>query len=204
MAGLLVILTSLIIGVYLTRRLCNDARHKDILRILYVAMGISATGVLSQLFYLPYSHVIYQVCCLTGTSLLLVSMLIFIRKLKHEIFRYPLFMAYSPLILPLTYLLIYDVAILRDILFAGIGILPVLVAVILIDSYKKKEAVRRYSIGIALLISLVLINRNLSLFPFQMPNLELILIGVGGLALYYLFLLTFKDFHINTNPINIE
>ncbi|HLR90432.1 MAG TPA: hypothetical protein VK040_05710 [Balneolaceae bacterium] len=113
-------------------------------------------------------------------------------------------MAYSPLILPLTYLLIYDVAILRDILFAGIGILPVLVAVILIDSYKKKEAVRRYSIGIALLISLVLINRNLSLFPFQMPNLELILIGVGGLALYYLFLLTFKDFHINTNPINIE
>src|SRR5690625_5163425 len=89
-------------------------------------MGISAAGVLSQLFYLPYSHVIYQVCCLTGNSLLLVSMLIFIRKLKHEIFRYPLFMAYSPLILPLTYLLIYDVAILRDILFAGIGILPVL------------------------------------------------------------------------------
>src|SRR5690625_7557268 len=113
-------------------------------------------------------------------------------------------MAYSPLILPLTYLLIYDVAILRDILFAGIGILPVLVAVILIDSYKKKEAVRRYSIGIALLISLVLINRNLSLFTFQMANLELSDIGVWGFALYYLFILTLKDFHIKTNTINIK
>src|SRR5690625_766785 len=161
-------------------------------------MGISAAGVLSQLFYLPFSHVIYQACCLTGNSLLLVSMLIFIRKLKHEIFRYPLFMAYSPLILPLTYLLIYDVAILRDILFAGIGILPVLVAVILIDSYKKKVGVRRYGIVTVLFISLVLINKYLSLTPSLMLNRYLILIGGWELDIYNLLLLSFKDFHTNT------
>lgn len=204
MAGLLVILTSLVIGVYLTKKLFADTSHKDTVRTLYAAMGISAAGVLSQLFYLPYSNVIYQICCLTGISLLLVSILMFIRRLKSEIFRYPLFMVYTPLILPLAYLLIYDVAILRDILFAGIGIIPMLVTVLLIDSYKKTERTGRYSMGILILISLVLIHRNLSLFPFQLPNLELILIGVGGLALYYLFLLTFKDVNLNTNPLITE
>lgn len=204
MAGLLVILTSLVIGVYLTKKFLGNTDDKDVAYTIYTAIGVSSVGVIYRLFYLPYSEFIYQICCLTGMTLLLVSQLMMIRRLKSELFQYPYFMVYTPLIVPFTYFLIYDVEILRDILLTGIGIVPMLVAILLIDSYKKEVRVRTYSIILVGILSLVLINRNLSLLPYQLDNLELIMIGAAGLSLYYLFLKTIKNKTINNDTIQIN
>ena len=193
MAGLLVILTSLVIGVYLTKKFFDDTHNKDVVHTLYTAIGLGSAGVIYHLFYLPFSEFIYLISSITSISVLLVALLMFIRKLKPELFQYPYFMVFTPLILPLSYILIYDVVILRDILFTVVGIVPMLAATLLIDSYKKKERTGTYSMALMGIVSLALLNRNLSVFPFQLPNFELILIGGGGLALFYLFLKTFED-----------
>lgn len=200
MAGLLVILTALVLGVYLTKKFLDDTHNKDIARTMYTAIGVCSAGVIYRLFYLPYGEFVYLTSCITSTSLLLVSLLMFIRNLKSELFQYPYYMVFTPLILPISYILIYDVVILRDILLTSIGIVPMLVVVILIDHYKKEARTGTSSLALMGILSLVLLNRNLAVFQVQLPDLELIIIGAGGLALLYLFLKTFENERLNQIP----
>lgn len=201
MAGLLVILTSLVTGAFLFKKYFNAAQNKQIARIFYSAVALSSAGAIYHLFDLPYSEFIYHLSGITSIAMLLSSMLLFVRDLKFELFHYPFYMMFLPLILPVSYLLLYDVVIMRDILFVCAGIIPLLVTTLLINIYRKQGRESTLALALMGIVSLALLNRNLSVFPIQLPELELIVVGIGSLILFYLFLKTFKDEDFKNNTL---
>ena len=91
-------------------------------------------------------------------SIILAAFLMMIRELKPEVFRYPYFIVLMPLIIPVSYYLIYQTSLMRDIIIHSVSGMIVLVSLILSVSYRSsKKPLISIGLGSFLLLTSILL-----------------------------------------------
>lgn len=148
---LLSIFSSLIcMGIVLRK---YPASHTDIKYLSLAALSVWLLGDLSysiQFSFQEYLNVILQSLAL---SFLLIIFLIFIRKMKPVIFRYPYYMVFIPLLIPLAQIIVIDTPMMRDIFFMSLEGVSILVFSLLCGIYTSEISTKLITLsGIILLI----------------------------------------------------
>lgn len=95
-------------------------------------------------------HVIFQTVSL---SLVLVIFLLFIRQRKPVIFRYPFYIVFVPLLIPIAQLIVMETKIMREIIFMTLQGVSIIVFVLLLIGYSEELQHKVLTIvGVLLLI----------------------------------------------------
>lgn len=117
------------------------------------ALSVWLTGDIILSVNLPYQNVIHVLLQSLSLSLLLIIFLIFIRQRKPVLFRYPIYMAFIPLLIPAAQFIVMDTQIMREIIFMALQGVSIFVFALLSWAYTNELNHKLYSIaGILLLM----------------------------------------------------
>lgn len=94
-----------------------SSKNSDIKSVLIFAISI---WIIGQFFIsgetIHIDNIIAQILHILNISIVLTALLIIVRSLRPAIFRYPYFLVYSPLLVPLFYILIIDTYLIKTII----------------------------------------------------------------------------------------
>lgn len=130
--------------------------------VKYVSSAALLIWILMHIFYgidLPHHQNILDMIHITGLALVLVTLLLIIRYLRPEIFRYPYVLAFAPLLIPVAQLLVIDTHLIKDIIVMSTQGVAIFVFVLLMMS-NKLDLSARFSIivsAILLIITFILV-----------------------------------------------
>lgn len=114
-----------------------DSENYDIKSVLIFAILF---WVGSQFFNtgdtIQIENTISEILHIIKMSLVLTILLIIVRSLRPAIFRYPYFLVYSPLIIPLFFLMIIDTDLIKRIIFMTTQGISILVYLLLLTENK--------------------------------------------------------------------
>ena len=192
MIGSLLLISSVIFGAILCHKNMAD-QFRDA-RIALVTAGCfwliaktyTSTG-------LPFSEIIAEMSLIITFSVILVSLLMMIRKLKPEIFRYPYAMVFMPVVIPFSYYLIYQTSLMKDTILHSVSAMILLVLLVISTGYRKNKKP-----FISVIAGTVLLAGSLSVSFFldedQYIHLLWYLITSAGIAITtYGFIFTFNQ-----------
>lgn len=87
----------------------------------------------------PLSEIIAEMSLIITFSVILVSLLMMIRELKPEIFRYPYVIVFMPAVIPFSYYLIYQTSLMKDTIVHSVSAMIVLVLLVISTGYRKNK-----------------------------------------------------------------
>lgn len=126
---------------------------RDVKYSAFISLILWLTGDIAISLNLPFQDVVqltFQTCSL---SLVLVIFLKFIRRHKPIIFRYPYYMVYLPLLIPITQLIVMNTKVIGNIIFMILQAVSVIVYVILSVGYSNELKNKTLTIvGVLLLL----------------------------------------------------
>lgn len=126
---------------------------RDIKYISLAALFGWMIGDISVAADIPYQenlHILFQSLAL---SLLLIVYLIFIRQRKPVIFRYPYYIIFIPLLIPVAQFIVMQTEIMRQIIFMSLQGVSILVFILLTFGYAKELRYKLLTIiGVILLL----------------------------------------------------
>ncbi len=110
-----------------------SSKNSDIKSILIISILI---WIISQFFNsgdaIQIENTIAELLHILNISLVLTILLIIVRGLRPAIFRYPYFLVYSPLLVPLFFFLIIDTYLIKTIIFMSTQGIALLVYLLLL------------------------------------------------------------------------
>lgn len=110
-----------------------SSKKSDIKSVLIIAISI---WIISQFFNsgdtIQIDNTIAELLHILIISLVLTILLIIVRSLRPAIFRYPYFLVYSPLLVPLFFFLIIDTYLIKTIIFMSTQAIAMLVYLLLL------------------------------------------------------------------------
>lgn len=124
-----------------------SSKNSDIKSVLTVAISI---WIISQFFNsedtIQIDNTIAELLHILNLSLVLTILLIIVRSLRPVIFRYPYFLVYSPLLVPIFFYLIIDTDMIKTIIFMSIQGIAMLVYLLLLT--EKNGVAHKNSYGL--------------------------------------------------------
>lgn len=127
------ILTVAILLIVIYRKF--PPKIRDIKVTSFSALIAWGTGDLFTSINIPYNDTIGVLIQSLSLSLLLVVFLIFIRRRKPQIFRYPYFIVFIPMLLPVAQYIVMDTEIMREVILMSLHGVSILVFTILSIGY---------------------------------------------------------------------
>lgn len=110
-----------------------DSQKSDIKSVLILGISI---WIISQFFNsddtIQIDNTISELLHILNISLVLTILLIIVRSLRPAIFRYPYFLVYSPLLVPIFFLLVIDTYLIKTIIFMSTQAIAWLVYLLLL------------------------------------------------------------------------
>jgi len=175
--------------------------HKNIVdqfRDARIALVASACFWLTAKIYtstgFPLSKFIAEISLIITFSGILVALLMMIRKLKPEIFRYPYVTVFMPVVIPFSYYLIYQTSLMKDTIVHSVSAMIVLVSLIITIGYKKRKKPLISMIAGSLLLAASL---SVSFFLDEDQYIHLLwylITSVGIAVTSYGFIFTFNRY----------
>jgi len=130
-----------------------DTKKNDIKWVLILALVVWITSLFFNSVDTPQIDIyVAEILHIFTMSLVLTLLLIIVRNLRPAIFRYPYFLVYSPLLIPLFFFLIIDTYLIKTIIIMTTQFIAIFVYLLLI--FDENALTHKRSIGI---ISSVLI-----------------------------------------------
>lgn len=130
-----------------------QSSSKEIRYASLIALSTWLIGDIIVSIDLPYQEVLHIILQTVSLSLILVVFLQFIRQRKPVIFRYPYYMVYVPLLIPIAQLIVMDAQIIREIIFMLLQAVSIIVFALLSFGYSEKLKYRLLTIvGLLLLV----------------------------------------------------
>lgn len=125
--------------------------------IRYASLTALSTWLIGDLIVsvnLPYyQEVLHIILQTVSLSLILVVFLKFIRQRKPIIFRYPNYMVYVPLLIPIAQLIVTEAQVIREIIFMSLQGVAIIVFVLLSFGYSEEIKYKLLTIvGLLLLV----------------------------------------------------
>ncbi len=153
MWGQLLLFLTTVYCLYLFIRLL-PARNRD-LKIITVSTFL--IWLLSQIIYSGemnfYEDIHHDFIQITIISLILTSELILVRLMRPGVFRYPYFIVFAPLLIPISFILIINTHMIKDIVFMTTqGVAIVVYFLLMFEKQEIKLTSKQAIIGIILMI----------------------------------------------------
>ena len=190
--GHLLLITSVVFAVFLCQKKLAD-QFKDSRITLVMAASFWLIAKIYSSIGFPLSEVISDISLIITHSVILVSLLMMIRELKPEIFRYPYITVFMPAIIPFSYYLIYETSLMKDTIVHSVSVMIVLVTLILSFGYRKhQKPFISILVGALLLITSILVS---SIFNEEqyIDILWYLATSIGIAATAYGFTYTFNN-----------
>jgi len=151
---------------------------------------LTATIYISTGFSL--AEIIAEMSLIITFSGVLVALLMMIRKLKPEIFRYPYVTVFMPVVIPFSYYLIYQTSLMKETIVHSVSAMIILVSLIIGIGYKKDKKP-----FISILIGTLLLTASTSVSFFLDENqyinlLWYLITSIGIISTSYGFIFTFN------------
>lgn len=188
MWGQLILFISSVYCIYLVISRVSS-KKSDIKSILIFAILI---WIISQFFNsgdtIQIDNTIAEFLQILNISLILTILLIIVRSLRPAIFRYPYFLVYTPLLVPLFFFLIIDTYLIKTIIFMSTQGIAMLVYLLLLTEENAVAHKKKYGVISVLMIlaSYVTYWFLLDLHPFMEIFWQLLLsIGILGAILTF-------------------
>lgn len=185
------LILSVVISVYLCHINLSD-QFKDTKYTLVSAGVFWITASLYSALMLPFSSIVRDLSLIITSSLILIGLLMIIRELKPEIFRYPYLAVFMPVVIPVSYYLIYQTSMIRVTIVHSVLVLIILVTLIISIGYRTniKQLLAVISGGLLLGLSVIV-----SFFFDEQQYISLLwylITGIGIILTSYGFLITFN------------
>lgn len=125
----------------------------DIRYASLTALSTWLTGDIIISINIPFQDVLHLILQSISLSLILVVFLLFIRQRKPIIFRYPYYMVFVPLFIPIAQLIVMDTQIMGEIIFMSLQAVSIIVYILLAFGYHEKLHYKLITIvGVLLLV----------------------------------------------------
>ena len=130
-----------------------DSKKNDIKSVLILGITI---WIISQFFSsddtIQIDNTIAELLHILNISLLLTILLIIVRSLRPAIFRYPYFLVYSPILIPIFFFLVIDIYLIKTIIFMSTQAIAWLVYLLLLTEENAVAHKTSFGLVSALLI----------------------------------------------------
>lgn len=152
MWGLLLLFISSVYCLYLVISKVST-KKSEIKSVLIIAILF---WIISQFFEsgdtYQIDNTIAELLHILNISLVLTILLIIVRSLRPAIFRYPYFLVYSPLLVPLFFFLIIDTNLIKVIIFMSTQAIAMLVYLLLLTENNAVSHQTKYGLFSALML----------------------------------------------------
>lgn len=184
MAGQILLLLTVLCCLYVFKKRFPD-NFKDVKISIYLSAVIWVVGFMYFSAGLPHNTLISDISKISSLSFLLIAILMLIRELKPHMFRYPYLVVFIPILVPVSYLLVYQTNVIRyTILYSVTGII-IFVNLLFIIVYRNKiTSAFTGIVGIILLSGALFYTIFLEYFIFY-EFLFLSVISMGMIATVY-------------------
>lgn len=135
MFGQILLLLVVIYCTHSFRKTFPD-KYEDVKHSISISAGIWLIGQVYYSIGFSFESFIRNVSTTTSLSILLVAFLMLIRELKPHLFRYPYFTVFIPIIIPFTYIFVYDIPVIRNTILYSIAIIAITVQLLLVIGYR--------------------------------------------------------------------
>lgn len=135
MIGSLILILSVSYAAVVCHKSISD-QFKDARITLVVSAGMWLASEIYSSFSFAFSEAVADISLIVTYSVILVAFLMLIRELKPAVFRYPYFAVFMPLIMPVSYYLIYQTSMMREIIVHSISGMIVMISLLLSISYR--------------------------------------------------------------------
>lgn len=152
MIGPLILLLSVSYGAFLCHRYLSS-QFSDARISLVTAAGIWFLSVIYSSTELPLNQMVADISLMVTYSVILMALLMMIREMKPSVFRYPYVAVFMPLIIPVSYYLVYQASLMKGAIIYSVSGMIVMVSLFLSVSYSSNKKLMILNIAGAVLLA---------------------------------------------------
>lgn len=129
---------TVVLSIVIVIKKFSSSLIPDIKYISLTALLLWMMGDISISVEIPYEDTFNIILQSLALSLLLIIFLIFIRRRKPAIFRYPYYVVFIPLLIPVAQFVIVEAVVMRKIIFMSVQGVAIIVFILLAFAYAKE------------------------------------------------------------------